>query len=388
MSENDQQRRIERERERRLQNNRLQRKNKELEREEGYKPKKRRYKSSRPVHEPEESLFTAEPEEAPSHLPKEDGIQSYQNEPQESSVLKKSFHYDGLFVGICLFFGVLFCMITPPMQAPDEVTHFLKSYSLSQMQLIPEVVDGEIVSDFDAEIVDFAYAFTDLQGDPNSKLDISDIMNWVQTSVGTSNNVVSTSYVTVGSYIVYYIPQAVGMFMANALGLSAYWILCFGRLSNLFFYTILMYTAIRITPVGKNLFFLVALMPMSLFLAASVSYDAMVMGIAAIFTALLLRLIFDERYELSSGAFAQIIILASMLVFLKTVYYPLILLIFAVPSHKFGGKRERFKTFISIVVTNFVVYIIIMLFRRIAYSGVVAGESMAGDQLAFWRRGR
>ncbi|MDR3291632.1 MAG: DUF2142 domain-containing protein [Methanobrevibacter sp.] len=49
----------------------------------------------------------------------------------------------------------------------------------------------------------------------------------------------------------------------------------FGRLINLLIYTIIVYFSIKILPTGKYVFLLLALMPMSLYVASSISADSL-----------------------------------------------------------------------------------------------------------------
>ena len=75
-----------------------------------------------------------------------------------------------------------------------------------------------------------------------------------------------------------YLPQSIGMAVGRLLGVSAPTLCLFGRICNLLAWVTLVFLAIRvtlvflairITPVYKWLFFVLALMPMSLFIATS-----------------------------------------------------------------------------------------------------------------------
>lgn len=41
-----------------------------------------------------------------------------------------------IFVIFALFFGILYAFITPPFQSVDEANHFLRSYAVTQGQII------------------------------------------------------------------------------------------------------------------------------------------------------------------------------------------------------------------------------------------------------------
>lgn len=357
--------RIERERERRL--------NRRQPPESGTHPTNQT--KARPADGP---LFQVEQEpqrEAP------DKRQWYEPSP-EAMAQKDTFPFERYFVILCLIFGCLFVFLTPPFQAPDEVTHFLKSYSLSRLQLIPTVEDGTVMDTMDSEVLAFANSFAGLQYDANSKIDFSTISSWGNVyTTGSSDNAEQTTYITVNAYIVYYVPQALGMGFAHLLNMSVLWTLFMGRLFNLLFYILVLYYAIKTTPVAKNIFFLVALTPMAVFQAASLSYDVMVTSVCVLFTAHMLRLFFDPDWELSNGEFAWILVLSCLLIFMKTVYFPLVLLFLAIPREKFADSEERRKNFLEIVGTSVAVFIIVTLFRKFAYAGVVSSNSLTSDQI-------
>lgn len=52
--------------------------------------------------------------------------------------LKKIAFPNKLFLVLSLFFGLMMIKIVPPLQAPDEVGHFVKAYSFSEFNVRPE----------------------------------------------------------------------------------------------------------------------------------------------------------------------------------------------------------------------------------------------------------
>ena len=83
-----------------------------------------------------------------------------------------------------------------------------------------------------------------------------------------------------------YLPQAAGIGLGRLVGASP--LVCFylARLANLFAAVALLFFAIRLAPFGKQLFVLIALLPMTMFELASVSCDALTISGAIFFTAL------------------------------------------------------------------------------------------------------
>ncbi|MDD2414701.1 MAG: DUF2142 domain-containing protein [Eubacteriaceae bacterium] len=366
----DEQRRIERERERRLQKSRMAQK------------KDPNQRQTPGVQAPRKTQKYPDPDRNFQGISGSSGQQTVLTQPQ-AQIAKDTFPIEKLFLLLCLVFGCLFVFLTPPMQAPDEITHFLKSYSLSQMQLIPKVDEnGTVVDEISSEVIDFSNSFGDLQYDANAKIDYSSVNSWgdVYTS-DTEGDTQQTTYITVNAYIIYYIPQALGMAFAKLMGMSLLWTLYMGRLFNLIFYCIMLYVAIKTTPLAKNLFFLIALTPMAVFQAASLSYDVMVIAVCVLFTAHMFKLFYDPEAELTSGEFATILILSCILIFMKTVYFPLVLLFLAIPKTKFANIKERRHYFFAIVGTSLVVYIIVFIYRKVVYAGAVSGNSLSTEQI-------
>ena len=79
-------------------------------------------------------------------------------------------------------------------------------------------------------------------------------------------------------YCIDYLPMALVMKLCK--GFSLPWGIMFtlGKLGNLLVYGLLMYEAIKRTPVGKVMMSIIGLLPSSLFMACTYSYDPWVMG--------------------------------------------------------------------------------------------------------------
>lgn len=46
--------------------------------------------------------------------------------------MKVSINYCKIYIITSLFFGILMCIITPPLQVPDEGAHLLRAYQVSE----------------------------------------------------------------------------------------------------------------------------------------------------------------------------------------------------------------------------------------------------------------
>ncbi len=92
-----------------------------------------------------------------------------------------------------------------------------------------------------------------------------------------------------------YVPQALGFTVARLLGMNAHGLLLMGRLFNFFVYLFLTAAAIRCAPFAKNLMFLVALLPTSIQLGASLSRDSLVLALSFFCIAKILQFSYSKE---------------------------------------------------------------------------------------------
>ncbi len=92
-----------------------------------------------------------------------------------------------------------------------------------------------------------------------------------------------------------FLPGALGMALARLFGFGALGCLYGGRLVNLLAYTALCYAALRSAHKCRPAFLCIMLMPMSLYMGASLSYDATLLGCYYLMLALLTRDEWNKR---------------------------------------------------------------------------------------------
>ena len=158
--------------------------------------------------------------------------------------------------------------------------------------------------------------------------------------------------------------------------------LYFARFFNLLFYVAVIAISIRLTPILKKTFATIALMPMALFQAATVSYDPVLIALAFLATSLIFNIAFNE--EVRQMELKHLILLggiAYVFYAVKIVYLPLLFLLLIVPKEKWGDKKEILKKLGVIVMTFVIIFLIfIVLTPRLELikdnSSVLAHEQM------------
>lgn len=227
-------------------------------------------------------------------------------------------------VGLAL--GVTFTYVTPALVAPDEYTHLAAAYELASTW------SGQTAADEDGNLLlrecDAAH-FGTKTGDIGVLAYKNESI--AETSEPGSPDVLTThSEVKAGQGSGSYLAQALGIRLARAQGKNFYTMLLYGRLANLILYLLLAALAVWLAPTSlRGLFACVALLPMPLQLAASLSPDAAVLGLVFSFTALCLRLRGEKAVWWQK---ILLIVLGGLTAPGKAIYLPVILLCLLIPA--------------------------------------------------------
>lgn len=134
-------------------------------------------------------------------------------------------------------------------------------------------------------------------------------------------------------------PQAIGISLARLLGLNTVSLLYFGRFCNLLFFVAMLYWSMKRIPFGKEVLFGVAVLPMSLHLAASFSYDVMILSCMFLLTAVCLDLAY-ERAQVRAWDIVLLAVLAAVAGPCKMVYARCWACALLIPMQKFGKVRN------------------------------------------------
>ena len=227
-------------------------------------------------------------------------------------------------VGLAL--GVTFTYVTPALVAPDEYTHLAAAYELASTW------SGQTAADENGNLLlrecDAAH-FGTKTGDIGILAYKNEVI--AETSEPGSPDALTThSEVKAGQGSGSYLAQALGIHLARAQGQNFYTMLLYGRLANLILYLLLAALAVWLAPTSlRGLFACVALLPMPLQLAASLSPDAAVLGLVFSFTALCLRLRGEKAVWWQK---ILLIVLGGLTAPGKAIYLPVILLCLLIPA--------------------------------------------------------
>ena len=257
------------------------------------------------------------------------------------------------FAFTAVVFGLIFLIATPPFQAPDEGCHFMRIYQISEGRpaaegnprpLVITASDGRIETvplfggNLPAGIERLLSLFDPLPFHPETKMNAAVIKSAFSISLDKSDRVFLNFPITALYSPVAYIPQTAGILFGRLLGLSPLLLMYLGRFFNFAVWILLIRIAILKTPVYKSVFALLALMPMTLFQAASLSADGFIYALSFCLIAFILSAAYGEADKPET---LLIIITALALSLTKQLYLLIFLLYLCVPAKKAGGFSRQ-----------------------------------------------
>lgn len=205
-----------------------------------------------------------------------------------------------LYLWIGLPLAVAMCFVMKPFGVPDENYHFTKTVSVSQGTVIPEVADSPVdgrdrptagdrldtgVGALDdaaaARPVDRGYAPADIAR--------------LRTMRASGRRMFHAFSNTAIYFPLYYLPAAAATWLSRAIDLPVLSWLYVGRLANALIWCACAFVAIRRARDKAPLFFVLAMLPIVLQQAGSVSADSMLFASTLLFAALLGRFARDRE---------------------------------------------------------------------------------------------
>lgn len=285
------------------------------------------------------------------------------------------------FIIIGIIFGLIFIILIPPFQVDDEPIHFYKAYDLSEGHIIPEREGSEIIFYIPQNMKETSLNFVAGKYlNKNVKYNLSQTSNLLNLPIN-NNDTVKVKY-----NLTYppnpYIAAAFAIDLGKLFGVSSLMLLFLGRLANLLIWLFFVYLAIRITPVFKWVFLLLALMPMTIYLAASVSADSFTLAISFLSIAIFLKYAFDENKDkINKKEIILLLLLTVVLALSKQGYFLISLLFLVIPRNKF--KNNKIRTFAFLLI--FLIPLSISLYWNSLFPGIylLGKHASVSGQIAF-----
>jgi len=262
------------------------------------------------------------------------------------SLLKKP-EYIFLYIGSV--FGLLSLFIMPVMTIPDEGAHFWLSYGMfSKNERIPEgiMISAEDSASYvkDGTYIDRLFKEkADLDGD-SLQFNVSKSLVGIYASNDSGPRSVS-------SFDLPRLPQALGVAVGHAIYPSIGVMTTIGRIFNLAFFLVAIFLIIRHVRFGKLAIAFLALFPMIIHQAASLSHDVVNIVVIFAWTALMINL-FMQKAPITRKQLVLTTLLAVALVATKPsnilllAFLPLLPLALYKSTSLFTWLRKRMPTIV------------------------------------------
>ena len=252
--------------------------------------------------------------------------------------MKKWCKLENLFVILAGIFGLVTIFLIPPFQnAPDEPTHFFRTWSMANGTFVSQDIDGKYGIKIPQEVALFPERSGFNAFDKNREIFRLNKDFFKEEFTIHPSNKKNGFFLESSAFLnpVGYVPQVVGIFIGRILHtpvIVCYWL---GRVMTLAFAIYLVFLSIKIAPFGKSVFFVLALLPMSISLFSSLNPDAIGIPILFLLVSLLLHCIFDDTYKVTIIHYVAIFFMSICIASLKIVYFPVIFLFLLIPDSKF-----------------------------------------------------
>ncbi len=232
-----------------------------------------------------------------------------------------------------LLFGLFYVFAVPPFQSPDEDIHFMSAWQYSTL---------DTLGGFPANLVESLYRHLEAAVDKSGTVYDREMRDEFFRAEAPSDPAALTAYDTtlVRGLYSQYLVQMAAFRAAQFFSARYYCWLIAGRLANLVLFLVCGYFAVRLAKFYRWGMALLALTPMNLSLAASLSYDVSTNAVVLLFFAFLQRFILaEEKY--SRREIVPLILCSLLLVFMKFPYVFMVLLLCIAPAAKFRAVKYK-----------------------------------------------
>ena len=218
-----------------------------------------------------------------------------------------------------------YLLICPLGMAPDERNHFYRAFEIAHGNL----TSRNLGADGGGNVLPAAL---------ESFKDANAVLDWNNTAVLTFPNTSLYSPVS-------YLPQAVGIKIAELFTDRAYYIFLGGRIAGAVVSIALSAVSIWLIPFGRKIMFMVMLFPLTLQEMISMAPDGFTISLAMFLFAYVLHLRYREG-KIRKMDYSVLAVICILLSLCKIVYVVLVLLVLLIPKEKF--KHSKGKTIFNI----------------------------------------
>lgn len=290
-----------------------------------------------------------------------------------------------VFTVLSLVFGISIIALAPPFTGADEEAHFTRAYGITNGILImPGSNKVEVPESFRKTIGCFQtkqpdagtmYLYTYKSYGEDKKRAFECAANLQLNDEKTETVVTSASFYSPLSYI----PQAAALLVARVFDMPILWMSYIARISVLIAYVGMIALAIRLLPIRKWALVGVALLPHSITHVTNPGADYMLLGLAAILVAIVVRSITIPKRQLAveNKLFLIGLAVVATLLMLPKGFFPGICLLPLVLFY--GGARHGLNEKVGILLGALIIG---FLMQKIG-APLLTGQSLSSSTSIF-----
>jgi|GEM_PF-2009730 len=269
-------------------------------------------------------------------------------------------HIEWAFLNIALVLGVLF-IITQPLLCSgwDEHIHFRSCYEMASYGVPQDKLP------YSAQYMFQYQENTKCRiGSIEENYDLARVLDFYQDKYDTMRifpkditNIRSVGYVFQALFL------KLGMLLHFKFAIL--WI--FGKFANVLLYSVVVFFAIRKTPVAKVLMCFVGLLPTAVYLSASYTYDVTVTAFLMLAAAIIIKAYYGPERNFTLKE--QILFIAAALIASapKVVYIPFVIMAFFLPTNRYAKRKTA------------IIYRCALVVSAVALMGAMVLPSLTGS---------
>ncbi len=252
------------------------------------------------------------------------------------------------FLVIAFILGLLYLLITPPFEVPDEINHFYRAYQVSEGHLSPVKLDNRLGGYIPKNIVKFTIPYLKIRFKSHYRITFDTIVNSSKIKLNKNDKIFVDFPNTAMYSFVSYLPQSIAIYFCRQLNCRPFYMLYIARFVTFIFWLTIIFFSIKMMPIYKWLFALLALTPTSLFINSSVSADIINNFLSWFLIAYIFSIAFGER-KYTNKSTLIITVFSVLLAISKILYATLFLLFFIIPLKKKFKSTKHYIISISII---------------------------------------
>lgn len=257
-----------------------------------------------------------------------------------------------IFLILGLLFGLMIIYANPPFHSNDEDRHFYLAYEYSQGNLEPVVQKGKVGFNLPINLYNISVSTQGKNYAAGQKVSRKQIDEQKLIPL-EEDKVIFYEATTTGIPPIAYLGPIIGISIGKGLDDNPISILWAGRTGGLIFYLVIVFFAIRMMPAHKLSMMLVALNPMAIYQASSITYDTPILAMTFLVIAYVLKLFFDNS-TIDLKDLGIIVAIALYMSFSKDGYILIPFVFLILPINRFKNKNYYYAMIAALILAYFI----------------------------------